>query len=332
MSADTTGTPDAGPQEFDAAIGETFVTGGPEGIGEIPYEEVPEEESIDTGGEGDPAGEFRRILGRFATGVTIVTTEAGDGEQVHGMTANAFMSVSLRPPLVVVSVDKRARMHGLLHVGKTYGVSVLGRDQRELSDRFGGRPRDHAPDTRFEVIRETPLVEGAIAHLVARVARTYWGGDHSLFLGQVEYARWGEGHPLLFHGGQYEELGLAAAPIFQSLSPELQRTIVARGAEVTFDAGQAVVREGDPGDALFMILEGRAVVTRDERPLRELGEGDFFGEVAVLDGRARSADVVAETPLRCVAIPRDVLQGVLSGHPEVAWEILVAMAGAIRGD
>src|SRR5436189_2763541 len=157
MSADATGSPDAGPQEFDATLGEAFVTGGPEGIGETLYEDVPEEESLDTGGEGDPAGEFRRILGRFATGVTIITTEAGGGEQVHGMTANAFMSVSLRPPLVVVSVDKRARMHALLHVGKTYGVSVLGRDQRELSDRFAGRAKDHEPGATFEVIRETPL-------------------------------------------------------------------------------------------------------------------------------------------------------------------------------
>ncbi len=157
-------------------------------------------------GDADAALEFRRTLGRFATGVTIVTTAVGD--EVHGMTANAFMSVSLDPPLVVVSVDKRTRMHGLLDVGKTYGVSVLADHQAELSDHFAGRGgADHGrPPHSFQVIRDTPVVEGAIAHLVARVVREYWGGDHTLFLGEVEYTRWGEGRPLLFVAGRYERI------------------------------------------------------------------------------------------------------------------------------
>ena len=74
----------------------------------------------------------------FATGVTVITT-ARQGDQVHGMTANAFMSVSLRPPLVVISVDRRAKMHALLHEGRRYGISVLADEQRALSDRFAGR-------------------------------------------------------------------------------------------------------------------------------------------------------------------------------------------------
>lgn len=151
----------------------------------------------------DAAVEFRKTLGRFATGVTVVTTAVGD--EVHGMTANAFMSVSLDPPLVVVSVDKQTRMHALLDVGKTYGVSVLADHQADLSDHFAGRARDAVPHT-FELIRETPVVEGAIAHMVARVVEKYWGGDHTLFLGEVEYTRWGEGRPLLFVGGRYERI------------------------------------------------------------------------------------------------------------------------------
>ena len=67
-----------------------------------------------------------------------------------------------------------------------------------------GRPRGSSPE--FAVVRETPLVEGALAHFVARVVRSYWGGDHSLFLGHVEYARYGKGEPLLFHGGRYERM------------------------------------------------------------------------------------------------------------------------------
>jgi flavin reductase (DIM6/NTAB) family NADH-FMN oxidoreductase RutF len=140
----------------------------------------------------------------FATGVTVITTRERD--QVHGMTANAFMSVSLEPPLVLISVDRRTKMCALLHEGRNYGVSVLRASQAGLSDRFAGRVVADTPEPRFEVIHDTPLVEGALAHFVANINRSYWGGDHSLFLGRVEYARYSEGTPLLFHGGRYERL------------------------------------------------------------------------------------------------------------------------------
>jgi flavin reductase (DIM6/NTAB) family NADH-FMN oxidoreductase RutF len=97
-------------------------------------------------------------------------------------------------------------MCALLHEGRTYGVSVLCDSQSGLSDRFAGRAVENAPQPRFEVVHDTPLVEGALAHFVATITRSYWGGDHSLFLGRVEYARYREGTPLLFHGGRYERL------------------------------------------------------------------------------------------------------------------------------
>ena len=140
------------------------------------------------------------------------------------MTANAFMSVSLEPPLVVISVDRRAKMHQLLYEGRHYGINVLADDQQALSDRFAGRLRDgECEEPRFVRVRETPVVEGALAHLVASVVRSYWGGDHSLFLGRVEYARYGVGQPLLFHGGRYERM-VGATPVFSSLPPELLGT------------------------------------------------------------------------------------------------------------
>ena len=123
------------------------------------------------------------------------------------MTANAFMSVSLEPPLVLISVDRNTKMCGMLHEGSHYGVSVLCESQAALSDRFAGRPCDDCPNPQFDLVRETPLVDGALAHFVARVERSYWGGDHSLFLGRVEYARTGSGTPLLFHGGRYASVG-----------------------------------------------------------------------------------------------------------------------------
>ena len=197
--------PAAPAHEFELPLGGSFVTAAAEGIGAAFLEEIPAPEELEVVGlEADPKLAFRRTLGMFATGVTIVTTQVG--EQVHGMTANAFMSVSLEPPLVLISVDRRARMNALLHEGARFGISVLEEGQSELSDLFAGRASTDPREPLFEVVRETPLIEDALAQLVARVVRSYWGGDHSLFLGQVEYARYGEGTPLLFHGGRYERL------------------------------------------------------------------------------------------------------------------------------
>jgi flavin reductase (DIM6/NTAB) family NADH-FMN oxidoreductase RutF len=192
------------PAEFDFPLS----WAGPDGIGESRFDEVAEAERPDLCDEGDdPAAALRRTLGMFATGVTVITTLKG--QQVHGMTANAFMSVSLDPPLVLVSIDRRTKMCGLLYEGSHYGVSVLCETQSALSDRFAGRAANGAAEPRFDLVRETPLVDGALAHFVARVERSYWGGDHSLFLGRVEYARQHPGTPLLFHGGRYERLGNA---------------------------------------------------------------------------------------------------------------------------
>ena len=193
------------PPEFDFPLSWS----GPDGIGASPFDEFAESEAPDVSDdEGqDPALALRRTLGMFATGVTVITTL--QGEQVHGMTANAFMSVSLEPPLVLISVDRRTKMCGLLYEGGRYGVSVLCATQSALSDRFAGRQGEELPTPRFDVVRDTPLVDGALAHFVARVERSYWGGDHSLFLGRVEYARQNPGTPLLFHGGRYERLGQA---------------------------------------------------------------------------------------------------------------------------
>jgi flavin reductase (DIM6/NTAB) family NADH-FMN oxidoreductase RutF len=200
------GTPTP-PSEFDLPLSGTAVWAGPDGLGDSSFDDVPPPQPVElpAGLGDDPRIALRRTLGMFATGVTVITTREGD--QVHGMTANAFMSVSLEPPLVLISVDRRTKMCALLHEGRNYGVSVLCETQSALSDRFAGRVVAGAPEPRFEVIHDTPLVEGALAHFVANINRSYWGGDHSLFLGRVEYARYSEGTPLLFHGGRYERLG-----------------------------------------------------------------------------------------------------------------------------
>jgi flavin reductase (DIM6/NTAB) family NADH-FMN oxidoreductase RutF len=318
---------EAPPVEFDLPVHGGFA---PLGIGETEPSDIPDAEELEIAGEPgqDPVAAFRKTLGMFATGVTVVTTEEGD--QVHGMTANAFMSVSLRPPLVVISVDRRARMHALLNEGRRYGISVLADEQRGLSDRFAGRTAGD-DEVEFDVVHETPLVRGALAHLVARVVRSSWGGDHSLFIGQVEYARYGEGRPLLFHGGRYERL-LAGAPMLSTLPPEILDAIMAAGEERSYEPEQPVVREGEPGDELFVILDGEARIERGGNVVAAFGPGEFFGEIAVLDGRPRSADVVAATALRCLTVSREVLREALEREPKAAWAMLQILAGRLRED
>jgi flavin reductase (DIM6/NTAB) family NADH-FMN oxidoreductase RutF len=143
------------PEEFEIALASAI--SAPEAFG-ASFDAAPTAEELELGGglEGDPALAFRRTLGMFATGVTVLTTRTQ--EQVHGMTANAFMSVSLRPPLVLVSVDRRARMSNLLHEGTRFGVNVLAADQAALSDHFARRSVEEGTEPRFELVHDTPLV------------------------------------------------------------------------------------------------------------------------------------------------------------------------------
>ena len=137
--------------------------------------------------------------------------------------------------------------------------------------------------------------------------------------------------PLLFHAGRYEQL-LAKAPVFSTLSPELLEPILASGEERAFGAGETIVRQGDPGDDLYVILEGRVRVERGGRAVESLRQGEFFGEVAVLDGRPRSADVVAETAVRTLRLSREVVRDALQRDPRAAWAMLQVLAGRLRGD
>jgi flavin reductase (DIM6/NTAB) family NADH-FMN oxidoreductase RutF len=147
----------------------------------------------------DP-GTMRRTLGRFTTGVTVVTT-AREGE-IHAMTANAFTSVSLDPPLVLVSVDHRTKMHRMLPDTRRYGVSVLASDQERVAWHFAGRPlKEHGE--LFEWAGGVPLVSGAIAHVACSLYAAHEAGDHTLYLGHVDHLASRPGEPLLFHSGVF---------------------------------------------------------------------------------------------------------------------------------
>lgn len=146
---------------------------------------------------------FRNTLGRFATGVTVITTQ--DGERIHGMTANAFVSVSLDPPLVLVSLDNRCNMHRMLPSTGRFGISVLAEDQEHLSTHFAGRPIEGL-EVAFVTREGVPVVDQALAYVVAHVVETHPAGDHTLYIGHVDYFESREGRPLLFYCGKYRQL------------------------------------------------------------------------------------------------------------------------------
>ncbi|MBA4493031.1 flavin reductase family protein [Paenactinomyces guangxiensis] len=150
---------------------------------------------------------FRKAMGKFATGITVITTEVEN--KIHGMTANAFMSVSLSPKLVLVSVSEKAHMHSQLKKAGTYAVSVLGADQQEMSMLFAGQIKGDR-DIHFERFNEMPVIKGALAVLTCNKADEHRAGDHTLFIGEVTNLRVSEGEPLLYFQGRYRRLAAAA--------------------------------------------------------------------------------------------------------------------------
>jgi flavin reductase (DIM6/NTAB) family NADH-FMN oxidoreductase RutF len=147
--------------------------------------------------------EFRRTLGSFASGVVVVTTVAEDGG-VHGMTANGFVSVSLEPPLVLVSVGEKAKMHALLSHSPRYGISVLAEDQLDIASHFAGKPRETLPQFTWQ--DGMALVDGAVGYLSCSIVDRHRAGDHTLFIGHVHQHSHTGGAPLTFHAGQFGAL------------------------------------------------------------------------------------------------------------------------------
>lgn len=150
--------------------------------------------------------DFRDAMGRFASGVVVIsTTTPQDGD--HAMTANAFMSGSLAPPLVVVSVAHAARMHDRIAQAGWFGISILSHAQQHASNHFAGKPCAENPPG-FEMLGQGPVVRDAVMQLGATLRHAYACGDHTLFVGEVQALRLPEPGvpPLLYHGGRYSRL------------------------------------------------------------------------------------------------------------------------------
>ena len=135
--------------------------------------------------------------------MTVITTEI-DGE-VHGMTANAFMSVSLDPKLVVISIGEKAQMLDKIKNSKKFAVNILAANQQELSMIFAGQIKEKR-DVSFENLGGLPVLEGAVAQVACEVVNEHVEGDHTLFIGKVIDIHLEEEEPLLFFNGQYRSL------------------------------------------------------------------------------------------------------------------------------
>jgi flavin reductase (DIM6/NTAB) family NADH-FMN oxidoreductase RutF len=151
--------------------------------------------------------EFRRVMGHFPTGVSVITT-AHEGA-LHGMTANSFTSVSLDPMLVLACLACGARTALAIHSAGHFAVNILGEDQQEISQRFARPGQDHFEG--LEVIRghrDLPLLPGCLAYLVCSVDDVVQAGDHDIVLGRVEdcQANSNGGNPLVFFKGGYSTL------------------------------------------------------------------------------------------------------------------------------
>jgi len=149
--------------------------------------------------------EFRRLMGRFATGVTVLGVKdlAGDA---HGMTANAFSSLSLDPPLVLVCVDHRAHAHAMIPTAQRFSLSILSVDQKAVSGHFAGKPDPNAAFT-WQWVDDTPVIDPCLSYMTCKLWASYPGGDHTIYVGELTDLKVQDGDPLCFYASGYRRIG-----------------------------------------------------------------------------------------------------------------------------
>jgi flavin reductase (DIM6/NTAB) family NADH-FMN oxidoreductase RutF len=151
--------------------------------------------------------EFRTALSRFASGVTVVTTRDLDARP-QGITVSAFSSLSLDPPLVLVCIDRTAFVHDFFEASGVFVVNVLAAEQEDLSRLFASREPEKFEGLGYSAGGDgVPVLAGALAAIECRLKHVYMGGDHTIFVGEVEHVSVREdGHPLLYYRGGYASL------------------------------------------------------------------------------------------------------------------------------
>jgi 3-hydroxy-9,10-secoandrosta-1,3,5(10)-triene-9,17-dione monooxygenase reductase component len=152
------------------------------------------------------AQELRHVMGHFATGVTVITTKDAHGNP-NGLTANAFMSLSLNPPLILISVDKSATCYACFELNNAFTVNFLSEGQEEISRRFATKGIDKFAGLEWkEGGNGAAIIEGVLGHVECKVTQSYDGGDHTIVVGEILNVNAVGERPLLFFKGKYQRL------------------------------------------------------------------------------------------------------------------------------
>ena len=150
--------------------------------------------------------EFRAALGRFASGVTVVTTKDNTGK-LFGITVSAFCSVSLEPPLILVCIEKRTGSHHAFEQSKAFVVNLLHEGQQQTSNHFASHSEDKFAEIEYGLgIEDLPLLTDALVNLECRLQHSYEGGDHTIYVGEIERATVNDENPLVYWNGNYREI------------------------------------------------------------------------------------------------------------------------------
>lgn len=163
-------------------------------------------DTVSVDAQNTDASLFRRTCAQFATGITVVTT-LDSHSHPHGITVNSFSSVSLEPPLVLVSIDLRNAILGHFIATSWFAINILAEHQEHLSRRFSSASENRFVDLEWQPgLAGTPLLEGVLAQLECSVVKTFEGGDHTILIGEVRRASYREGKPLIFFDSGYRKL------------------------------------------------------------------------------------------------------------------------------
>lgn len=150
--------------------------------------------------------ELRRVMGHFATGVTVITTMDRSGTP-FGLTANAFTSLSLNPPLALVCIDKNAQCYSCFEESKIFAVNVLSEEQEEISRRFATKSIDKFSNLKWRKGEGgAALLDGAIGYIECKIVGSHDGGDHTIYVGEIVEASCSGERPLIFFQGKYRTL------------------------------------------------------------------------------------------------------------------------------
>ncbi len=153
------------------------------------------------------ASSLRRAMGRFATGISIIS--AHHAGQTHAMTANAICTISFDPLIVMVCVNKKSKMNEFIQQAGSFAINILAEEQEIISRHFAGAGQGEVPETlHFELVENTPLLDGTLAAVACKIDQALDAGDHTMLLGRVETVRYKEEdeQPLIYYRGRYRRL------------------------------------------------------------------------------------------------------------------------------